>query len=658
MPRQFITGGTTPRLDTGIGAFGSFTFGPATLAVVARVSDASSSNSLFRIGGASLSNGRCGLLVDATSLRARSGNSLSTSGITVTAADGWVLLAITKASGNVQVRFHKYVFATNTWTRATAGSNLNNSTVMVDGTCFSESQDSHIDVAAAWDRVLTDADLDRLIVSLKQWIDSAPYGLWRFDQEFTTQRVADWTSNGSNQDLEAATAPSAFSSPLAGCAAPITVLSSAALLLAPAAITSLESVPSPTVLQAPHPLPSSIASGEAFGTPTLVAQNSILPGGIASGEVFGPLVVTSPRKISPIGIPGADQPGSPSVGTPSVGKKSRIRLHGQGIASQAAVGTPTITGGRVTPTGIISREAFGTPSLTYPQTVQPTSIASAELVAHLGVFREGIGALDGIPSEEVVPAPTVSWSRVLEPTGITSLEAVGEPTLVTLAQDILPEGFDASGGVGTPTITLSGAGLHPTSIASLAAVGTPTITIADFAPVQPSSIISREAFGLPLLIQTLPSGAPVRSPTRLYDPTTGLSYAWAINPTSEDSPSLRRQYEAGAPTTVGLVRQQGVAEPLTIGLRGTILDPAQKAMLDTFCEANESATLIFEDYAHDVYEVVITSWDPRLERALRNPVTGGLVIWRYTLEMSVVKVLAGAYLAAERGADETVATVA
>lgn len=414
--------------------------------------------------------------------------------------------------------------------------------------------------------------------------------------------------------------------------------------IAPTAIASAEAMGSPTLTNELHP--SSIASAEAFGTPTVSGLNTIAPSGIASQAAVGTPVTTSVHNIFPTGIAGADQPGSPNVGTVTVGKRKTIRLNNKGIKSEAAVGTPRITGGRVTPSSIASQQALGTPQIVRPQVVAPTSIVSAESVPAVGVHRDGIGALDGIPSAEVVPAPLIVRAQTIDVSSIASDEAFGVPVLTTIAQTVAPVAIVSAEAVGSPVVLMTPAALHPVGITSGVAFGSPTLTGGALAPIMPTSIVSRQAFGLPLIIMTFPPGATLRRPNRLYNPVSGLSYAWAINHSEESPLTVRRQYEAGGRTTVGLSRQQAPGDPLQLTLRGTILDPAQKDVLDTFYADCDDNTLIYEDYALQAYEVIITSWEPRAERVARNPVTSGLIVWRFTIEMEVVSVIAGSLVTA------------
>lgn len=61
------------------------------------------------------------------------GSSVPTT-MTVLAADGWVIIGVTKGSGSVLPRFHKYVVSTNTWTHENGANALANAATHSGGT--------------------------------------------------------------------------------------------------------------------------------------------------------------------------------------------------------------------------------------------------------------------------------------------------------------------------------------------------------------------------------------------------------------------------------------------------------------------------------------------------------------------------------------------
>lgn len=151
---------------------------------------------------------------------------------------------------------------------------------------------------------------------------------------------------------------------------------------------------------------------------------------------------------------------------------------------------------------------------------------------------------------------------------------------------------------------------------------------------------SSMAAGSAVFTPVPPPPAGMRAPNSIYDPATGVVYTWPVNHSTEDPLNFSRQYQAGARTTVGLSRQQEASDPARLRLQGTILEPTQKDALEALYLACDDGFLEFTDFAGDAYRVVIVAWDVRPERAV-NPVTGGLFIWRFTMELEIVSALFG-----------------
>lgn len=158
-----------------------------------------------------------------------------------------------------------------------------------------------------------------------------------------------------------------------------------------------------------------------------------------------------------------------------------------GVATAAAVGTPTITTSTsVAPTGIASGAAVGTPTVSTSITVTPTGIASAAAVGTPVASTATTVAPDGIPTGAAVGTPTLGTSTALvritgmlvvenqtsTPDGIPTAAAVGTPALSQSSTAVVRiTGMSAaiSGNSGPQTVT-------PTGIPSAAAVGTPTLS--------------------------------------------------------------------------------------------------------------------------------------------------------------------------------------
>lgn len=137
----------------------------------------------------------------------------------------------------------------------------------------------------------------------------------------------------------------------------------------------------------------------------------------------------------------------------TVSDVNSITIEPTGIASTAAIGSPTVTYGPITvaPTGIASTSAVGSPTVSLgPITVAPIGIASGSTVG----------------------TPSVSLTYAIAPTGIASTAAVGTPTVTG---SIVAGGIPSTAVVGTPTVSFGPVSIAPTGIGSTAQVGSPVV---------------------------------------------------------------------------------------------------------------------------------------------------------------------------------------
>jgi len=132
---------------------------------------------------------------------------------TNTSSDGWVIIGFTKPTGNSTVRFHKYVFSTNTWTHTNdstdfdAGLGTGTQTAVLnigraDGVNYWAGD---IDVVAVYPADKNDTQVETLSTTLTAWLTLSPSGMWVLNQPTTATSVTDVTGNGSNQTALAGT---------------------------------------------------------------------------------------------------------------------------------------------------------------------------------------------------------------------------------------------------------------------------------------------------------------------------------------------------------------------------------------------------------------------------------------------------------------------
>jgi hypothetical protein len=124
--------------------------------------------------------------------------------VSTAAADGWLLLAVTKASGSSNPRYHKYSLDTDTWTRQNAPDPLFDGPVTpgTDTIRFGLHHNGGRPLAcklalfALYNVALTDGQLDGIATasttfSLLNTGASDPLGLWEFTQASTGTAVVD-----------------------------------------------------------------------------------------------------------------------------------------------------------------------------------------------------------------------------------------------------------------------------------------------------------------------------------------------------------------------------------------------------------------------------------------------------------------------------------
>lgn len=134
-------------------------------------------------------------------------------------------------------------------------------------------------------------------------------------------------------------------------------------------------------------------------------------------------------------------------------------------------------------------------------------------------------------------------------------------------------------------------------------------------------------------------------PNVFYDPSTGETYNWPLNHSSEDSLGKHRNIRFSAPTShEGLLKQQADTEPMYLRWKGTILTRAQLRAMIYWYQKCEDHTIQITDPMDNGFEVLISYFDP-VRRAVafnnKDPENAPYVVWDYTIEMLVVTIIKG-----------------
>lgn len=226
MARTF-TAASSSQITTAIGGLSAVTFGTIAC-VVKRNADAA----WHGLVGLNTSAGaiQFGLeFSDVNAISMRIGASDFTSPTaTVQAADNWVLVVVTKATGTVAPRFHRFSFTLGTWTHENGASTAANATApggtgLVKLGMLTAATTDYADVtmsaAAVWGSALSDAQVESLTANLNAWTALSPAAMWVFDQASTATALDDETNGGATQTSITGTTvasgdPLVFSTPL------------------------------------------------------------------------------------------------------------------------------------------------------------------------------------------------------------------------------------------------------------------------------------------------------------------------------------------------------------------------------------------------------------------------------------------------------------
>jgi hypothetical protein len=207
--------GVDDSITLSVGNCGS-AFGPATVAAIVRRTDQTHETCVIAgFDGAAQDQHSWAFYVDdegggvPNQLVLASDNTGPTAGspaITLTTANSWCLIAVTKATGTVAPRFHKYHYASETWTHENSGSTLANSPTTTNrlqigiyNTGPTIPWEGDILICGFWNEVLSDGVLETMTETAQSWEDTNPDGLWFLNQDNVATDVIDQTGGGADE---------------------------------------------------------------------------------------------------------------------------------------------------------------------------------------------------------------------------------------------------------------------------------------------------------------------------------------------------------------------------------------------------------------------------------------------------------------------------
>jgi hypothetical protein len=305
----------------GLSAIGAST--PTTIAAIVKLND-TTDGAVVYCATSTIGNPTCFLECFGGNWTYSTNSSTVPNLFAAATADNWTLIVGSKAGGSATPRGHKYVYDTNTWTHAngddSTGNGAGNTANVRIGRWGSASEyfNGDIAIAAVWNRVLSDAEVENLAFSFQAWVAAAPIAGWLLDQSATSQTLVDWTGGGANESAITGTSVATAAVPVFSYGHPVLLSPSAGdpdATVTPSAIAVSASVPSPVVSGAALVTPSAIAAAASVPAVTVTAGGAlVLPSAIlAAASIPAPASMSS--AVAAAAILAAASIPTPSVST-------------------------------------------------------------------------------------------------------------------------------------------------------------------------------------------------------------------------------------------------------------------------------------------------------------------------------------------------------
>ncbi len=189
--------GVDDRITCALGSLG-FAFGPGTIACILRLSDDSGTKTAVHVG-TSAGPARYTLYLSGqqSTLQCGINTAVVPAGFTIGVVDDWVLIAVTKATGTVAPRFHRYKFATGVWQHGDAGASIANSGAATTASYLGGHPsglfyfDGDIGIGGVANVVLSDSQIEELVVEEAAWAAAGLDAVWPLTQASTSTAVQD-----------------------------------------------------------------------------------------------------------------------------------------------------------------------------------------------------------------------------------------------------------------------------------------------------------------------------------------------------------------------------------------------------------------------------------------------------------------------------------
>lgn len=491
MARTF--NGSTQSIQTTPGALSAMTFG--TIAVVCK-RNSTGWNSLLTLHN-STGTSRIGIEIEgAASGKLQwqyDGNFVLSAAITVANGDGWVLVAIGKATGTATPRVHKYVYSTDTWTHENAAGTATNSTSIAStGTCrFGEWEGSDwlngdIAAAAVWSgRNLADAEMEELPYSLIGWYSTVPDAMWLFDQQATGTKLLDITGGGANESGGTVPSVSANSVPILGYGHDVIVLSSSAAAggtnatVTPIAIQATTSVPAPDVSAGATVTPNAVQATTSVPAPALSAGATVSPNAIQATTSVPAPTLSAGATVSPNAIQAATSVPAPALSAGSTVTPAAISL-------TTSIPLPAVSAGgnvNITPAAISPTTSIPAPALSAGATVLPSAVQAVTSVPPVALSTGATVQPPAVLAAASLPAPVTSAGASLTAVAVLAVTTLPAPGR-SAGSTVTPLAVLASATLPAPVISAN-LDAHVSPVAILATTVVRVVTVVVEAPSQP-----------------------------------------------------------------------------------------------------------------------------------------------------------------------------
>lgn len=129
------------------------------------------------------------------------------------AADGWCIIACTKATGSATPRYHKCVLSSRVWTHDNSGAAVANATSTPGGTVIfgdvaGDALNGDLAAVALYGRTFSDQEIESLL-TWETWLSYGPTGAWLLDQAATAQSLVDWVGTANQSAITGTTVTTA-----------------------------------------------------------------------------------------------------------------------------------------------------------------------------------------------------------------------------------------------------------------------------------------------------------------------------------------------------------------------------------------------------------------------------------------------------------------